>query len=187
MICPFCKEEKPRADFGAEPRKFGVQWWCLKCNANRAAVRKHGLTNEQKAEIAAAHGGCAICGHAQPSSRGWVVDHDHECCPSEKSCPKCRRGIICSWCNALLGNAFDRPQILSAALEYLERHATGICDWHMPVACSERICGNAIRASSTDGQQRTDSLRTSVTLGNESHVSNAREQSTRSIAVEASR
>ena len=50
-----------------------------------------------------------------------------------------RRGVVCHYCNALLGNAFDRPQILEAAIAYL--NATRSCDWHKPLACAPRICG----------------------------------------------
>ena len=140
MICGFCKEDKPRTEFGAPP-KAGYQHWCKNCERNRQSIRKHGITNEQKAEIALHAGGCAICGHIEPGSKGWVVDHDHSCCDGAQSCVKCRRGILCSWCNKMLAYAFDRPQILSAGIEYLAKHEAGTCDWHMPLACTERICG----------------------------------------------
>jgi len=141
VICGFCKVDKPRDEFGAAPPKHGYTKWCKRCERNRASVRKHGMTVEQKVEIADFQGGCRICGHPEPNSRGWVVDHDHECCSTERSCPKCRRGIICSWCNAVLANAFDRPQILQSAIEYLAAHAGGGCDWHKPLACSTGLCG----------------------------------------------
>lgn len=169
MICPFCKVDKPGDEFGKSPPTSRYDRWCKSCERNRAMVRRHGLTVDQKNEIAAAQGGCAICGHAEPNSRGWVVDHDHGCCPGEKSCTKCRRGVICSWCNAVLGNAFDRPQILQAAIEYLKRHASGICDWHMPIACAERICGKT-EVGIIHGQDGEDLRRLFSPLENESHV-----------------
>lgn len=139
--CPICEQQKPIEDYPTKPNG-PFTWMCRACERNRASLRKHGLTVEQKDEIATYQGGCAICGHSEPSKKGWVVDHDHSCCEGEKSCPSCRRGIICSWCNMVLANAFDRPQILDAAIEYLARHANGGCGWHMPVACDDRICGN---------------------------------------------
>lgn len=145
MICGFCKIDKPEDQFGPKPNlKYAPGWWCRSCEANRMMIRKHGLTNEQKREIAEFHGGCAICGHTDPGAKGWTVDHDHTCCDGEKSCPRCRRGILCGWCNKMLAYAFDRPHILRAALEYLEVHATRSCDWHKPIACSERICGTEV-------------------------------------------
>lgn len=167
MICGFCKVDKPMDQFGPRPNsRYALGWWCRPCENNRASVRKHGLTVEQKVTIAQAAGGCAICGHDDPGSKGWVVDHDHECCDGPNSCPKCRRGVLCGWCNKVLAYAFDRPRILTAAIKYLERHATGTCDWHMPVACSPRLCTN--RTEFTDGE-------VSSTSGNESLESNARE------------
>lgn len=100
------------------------------------------MTVQQKQQIADHQGGCAICGHHDPGTRGWVVDHDHMCCDSEKSCPKCRRGVLCGYCNQMLGSAFDRVQTLTAAVAYLEKHAVGTCDWHMPLACATGLCTN---------------------------------------------
>jgi len=50
-----------------------------------------------------------------------VVDHDHECCPDEKSCGKCVRGLLCNWCNRMIGMARDDPQRLRSAIAYLKR------------------------------------------------------------------
>lgn len=147
MICEFCKKDKPRTEFGAKPNlKYALGWWCRACEANRQMITKHGVTNEQKRVIAGYNCGCAICGHPDPGSKGWNVDHDHECCDGNKSCTKCRRGILCGWCNKMLAYAFDRPEILRSALNYLEAHAAGTCDWHKPIACSVRICGRVAAA-----------------------------------------
>lgn len=145
MICPMCKEEKAASEFPKKPAG-PFTWMCRWCERNRASIRKHGITVQQKEEIAHHQGGCAICGHADPGSKGWTVDHDHDCCAGEKSCPQCRRGILCGWCNKMLAYAFDRPAILQSAIEYLAAHATGTCDWHKPLACSTRICGRDVAA-----------------------------------------
>lgn len=147
MICGFCKMDKPESEFGKKPNmRYALGWWCRSCEANRASIRKHGITNSDKARIAQHQCGCAICGHIEPGGKGWIVDHDHDCCPGEKSCAKCRRGVLCTYCNMVLGNAFDRIEILQSAIEYLRAHASGTCDWHRPVACSERICGKQVAA-----------------------------------------
>lgn len=146
-------------------RRYGM--WCKQCERNRASLRKHGITVADKQLIADHQGGCAICHHPDPGSKGWTVDHDHECCSGEKSCPKCRRGILCGWCNKMLGAAFDRPQILSAAIEYLERHASGTCEWHMPLVCAPGLC--------TEITEKTNE-ESLVTSGNESCLGNAREE-----------
>jgi len=116
-----CGLTKPVSEFGRHKlTPDGLSTYCRQCEADRLQIRKHGLTRAQKAAIAEAQGGCAICHHPQPGGKGWVVDHDHACCPGERSCPKCRRGVLCQWCNNVLGYAFDRPQILRAAADYLE-------------------------------------------------------------------
>lgn len=35
------------------------------------------------------------------------VDHDHTCCPLNKSCENCRRGLACRRCNIVLGMVND--------------------------------------------------------------------------------
>jgi len=148
MICEFCKKHKAVNEFGAKPNpKYAKRgWWCKQCEANRTMVRKHGVTNDQKQKIAAYQCGCAICGHADPGGKGWTVDHDRSCCSGPNSCHKCRRGVICTYCNAMLGFAFDRRKTLQAAIEYLETHGSGICAWHRPVACSGGLCGKSVSA-----------------------------------------
>lgn len=155
MLCNTCRIDQARDQFGPSADQWPSHRECRKCSRRKASIRKHGIDAAQKAEIAAAQGGCRICGHPEPSEKGWVVDHDRSCCPGDKSCPKCRRGVICQWCNSVLGNAFDRPQILQAAIEYLARHRD--CSWHMPVACAPGICGRRASGDATykNGLERT--------------------------------
>ena len=54
-----------------------------------------------------------------------VIDHDHACCPGTRSCGKCVRGLLCNWCNRLLGMAFDNPAILAGAIQYLDETKMG--------------------------------------------------------------
>jgi hypothetical protein len=47
---------------------------------------------------------CGICGQEERSTgRRLAVDHDRKCCPAEKSCGQCIRGLLCSSCNPKLG------------------------------------------------------------------------------------
>lgn len=75
----------------------------------------YGITIEQKEAMLAAQGGaCAICtevSHGDVFS--WHVDHDHQSGHV--------RGILCMLCNLLLGKAKDRPEVLRAAADYLEK------------------------------------------------------------------
>jgi len=58
---------------------------------------------------------CAICGSYEKPS----IDHDHSCCPGEKSCGKCVRGTLCGSCNLGLGAFKDDPARIVRAAEYL--------------------------------------------------------------------
>jgi len=60
--------------------------------------------------------GCRICG----SSDNPHVDHDHTCCPGDKTCGKCVRGILCAKHNVGLGAFNDSVAELKKAIAYLE-------------------------------------------------------------------
>lgn len=89
--------------------------------AARNLRHKHGLTlDEYDAMLAIQGGGCAVCGTDRPGGRGrFHVDHDHACCPGEKSCSACVRGLLCSGCNVGLGSFNDDVDRLTAAVAYL--------------------------------------------------------------------
>lgn len=82
---------------------------------------KHAMTLDEYDELLAAQGGgCAVCGSTDPKGRGrFHVDHDHRCCPGQKSCGKCVRGLLCCKCNPGLGSFNDDPELLIAAAAYL--------------------------------------------------------------------
>jgi hypothetical protein len=61
-----------------------------------------------------------ICGCKEPTGHGWTVDHDHACCPGERSCGKCVRAILCMNCNNALGCVRDNIEILRKMISYLE-------------------------------------------------------------------
>ena len=65
---------------------------------------------------------CAICGAKEqpPPQKRLSVDHDHSCCPGDKVCGKCIRGLLCSSCNLGLGMFADDPERLRTAADYVE-------------------------------------------------------------------
>lgn len=67
---------------------------------------------------------CAICGtdEIDCNRSQWCVDHDHSCCPTAKSCYKCRRGLLCNRCNRALGLFKDDPEVLHNAYAYLVKY-----------------------------------------------------------------
>ena len=77
-------------------------------------IAKYGITKEQYDEMFANQGGkCAVCG-GQDRRGVLCVDHDHA---TGKV-----RGLLCNNCNATLGHAHDRPDILLGLAEYLKTH-----------------------------------------------------------------
>jgi hypothetical protein len=80
-----------------------------------------GLTPEAFCALLDSQGGmCAICHSPEPGGSGyWHIDHDHACCPGQRSCGRCLRGILCMNCNMMLGLVHDDMRRLQAALDYL--------------------------------------------------------------------
>jgi hypothetical protein len=73
------------------------------------------LTPGRAKELLEAQGGvCAIC-KTLPEGKGrfgtWNVDHDHETGEI--------RGLLCGYCNSMLGYAKDDPETLRAGMDYL--------------------------------------------------------------------
>lgn len=79
---------------------------------------KYGMSAEEVRDLLGAEK-CQICGCTDPGERPWHIDHDHACCPGQRSCGKCVRGVLCYNCNFMIGSARDDTSVLSAAIEYL--------------------------------------------------------------------
>lgn len=59
--------------------------------------------------------GCYVCG----SFERLVVDHDHKCCPVNKMCDNCIRGILCHKCNTAAGLLDDDPNRMISLSMYI--------------------------------------------------------------------
>lgn len=44
-------------------------------------------------------GRCPICQREDPGSRGWLAEHNHDCCDGYFFCGRCARGMVCHRCN----------------------------------------------------------------------------------------
>lgn len=98
--------ERTRANKLRHQRRVG--------NRARMLKARYGITEAEYNEMLAAQGDvCAICKGAQPSV--LPVDHDHVTGRI--------RGILCSPCNRLLGDAKDNIEVLQAAIAYLQQGA----------------------------------------------------------------
>jgi hypothetical protein len=137
--CTKCGLPKDLDDFHKEARNcgplgLGRYSWCKSC------VREHKSTPERlnrtryqidfNAMWARQQGLCAVCAEPmlpkgkEPTS--VVVDHDHGCCPPNKSCGSCVRGLIHQRCNVILGASGDDLRLLDAAIVYLKRWREGL-------------------------------------------------------------
>jgi hypothetical protein len=112
----FCKSELPLDNFGWRDQSQGIyQPLCRSCRAYRNRGKQHhlkrkfGITLEEYNEILESQDGvCEIC--KQPEKvfhgetlRALSVDHDRRCCPDEKTCGQCIRGLLCQRCNWGIG------------------------------------------------------------------------------------
>lgn len=48
------------------------------------------------------------------------VDHDHRCCPENKSCGACVRHLLCMKCNTLVGIAESKPKLYHLLQDYID-------------------------------------------------------------------
>lgn len=109
----------------ANPEKWAA---ILRDSRVRTQYGLAGGQGDYEAILASQGGVCAACGRdtpfKKPSSRAnesFPVDHDHSCCPGEKSCGKCIRGLLCHRCNSVLAYVDDDPGLLRALADYLEK------------------------------------------------------------------
>ena len=90
-----------------------IQMTCLEnqvvCYPCYIRARTYKISIEKLQEIAD-QPVCEICsselifrGDTTNNTTKVNIDHDHNCCPSEESCGKCLRGILCGPCNRALG------------------------------------------------------------------------------------
>ena len=77
----------------------------------------HKITRIQYIKILVAQDfSCKIC-KVRPER--LVIDHDHSCCPGDRGCPECVRGLLCVSCNLTLGKYEKNRHLLHAFDEYL--------------------------------------------------------------------
>ena len=99
------------------PEEYRNNW--LMDKYNQTLDQYDGMFKKQK-------GCCKICGNTEivvdkrtGEPKPLCVDHDHNCCPGEKSCGECIRGLICCRCNVGLGYFLDSIETLQNAVDYL--------------------------------------------------------------------
>ena len=97
------------------PLSFKKKAAGLNAKRDQRLKRRYGISLRQYEELLSDQAGvCAICeGPLTGKNKEYQIDHDH-------STGKIR-GLLCSYCNLLLGQARDDLTILTRAFSYLEK------------------------------------------------------------------
>lgn len=125
--CARCSQWRPLDQYVAATKTLDrLQSWCSPCSSDYMSSARYGMTRADVLDMVTKQGGCAMCGTAEPRNpgfrNGWHVDHDHSCCPTDRTCGRCIRAILCAECNKLIGIAGDSVQRLEQAIVYLAKH-----------------------------------------------------------------
>jgi hypothetical protein len=109
--CKVCVENRRKELRLADPERY------REMDKFRAIRLKYDLTPEAYVSLVDSQGGaCAICSTSlSATARTPHVDHDHATGDV--------RGVLCFLCNTALGKFRDDPDLLRAAIAYLERNA----------------------------------------------------------------
>lgn len=105
---------------------------------------QHGpwIKEDRAAMWEAQDGKCYLCGEPLDDPRRVRIDHDHSCCPPNRSCRLCRRGLVHHRCNIAIGYADDDPATLrrmAGALEAAQAAFRQRRDYPSAVDCLETI------------------------------------------------
>ena len=117
--CRTCNVHKPLSEFTKSKRLFhGYDTQCKECLKWRQKKTNYGITKQQYEAILHQQGGvCAVCKCLPSSDRcthgHLVVDHCHG--------SGLVRGLLCSRCNATLGESMDNVATLEALISYIKQ------------------------------------------------------------------
>lgn len=85
--------------------------------AKKIYTKKYGLSEEWYLEqLKKQNYVCAICLKPNTTKKDWAIDHCHTTGQI--------RGLLCLYCNMVLGHSKDNIQTLLSAIEYLKIHGT---------------------------------------------------------------
>ena len=119
LCCTACNKWLSRDHFTKATRAAtGKSNLCRDCQKWRMKLRSYGITKQQYEELMHQQGGvCAVC-KCPPSSYRCthghlVVDHCHD--------SGLVRGLLCSICNAALGESMDNVATLEALISYIKQ------------------------------------------------------------------
>ena len=127
--CKSCREIYPLSDFHKSKQgSKGVMASCRRCYNDKIRIKynplvsksrklkyNYGITLEEYNNKLKEQGDvCAICKSDKPGGNGdFYVDHNHTTGQV--------RGLLCHWCNFMIGQSRENPEILSAGIDYLKK------------------------------------------------------------------
>lgn len=121
--CSRCGVTKAKGQFVADASSIsGVTPHCYDCERWVKLERMFSITQQDYENILALQNHrCALCQKDRCiTGKNFAVDHDHDCCPGDRSCGECIRGLLCSApCNWGLEMNREKPQQEA----YLARYA----------------------------------------------------------------
>ena len=116
--CTDCEQWLTAGFFTRHSRaKSGLSNICRECQRWRMKLHHYGISRQQYEALLTAQGGvCAVCKCSPDSERclhgHLVVDHCHTSGDV--------RGLLCSRCNATLGESMDNVSTLQALIQYIQ-------------------------------------------------------------------
>lgn len=118
-MCLTCQTWKPWESFRLDPRRpRGRTSNCVECGRWRGFRLTYGINRADWTRMYCEQsGGCALCGEPD----GLVIDHDHACCGATRGCKACIRGLLCDFCNRVLGRIEQKPELAARFADYLAR------------------------------------------------------------------
>ena len=124
--CIRCLETKSLKNFNNNHANGSCCRKCVWFIGNSTRIKEKGISIEQFVEMDRLQNSkCYICKVSHEPKNGKIrrlsIDHDHSCCPGQKSCGKCVRGLLCISCNHALGLVRDDIKILKSMIDYLNK------------------------------------------------------------------
>jgi hypothetical protein len=118
--CPKCQQWIQESFFTKHRSSpDGLTSWCRDCMSKGRRSSYYKLSESEVQNILSAQNYCcAICD--TDIATNFVIDHDHNCCPKERSCGRCIRGALCRNCNTGLGMFAESIRNVRNASKYLE-------------------------------------------------------------------
>lgn len=111
LHCGGCDQVKSPGDFYMRKRGY-PSYPCKSCALERRACKKYGITPEEYRELRS-RTACDLCGGTDKNKHGWAFHIDHNHTTGRV------RGVLCHFCNVMIGMARENPAILDSAKTYL--------------------------------------------------------------------